>query len=286
MPELRELLTVEYWRTHPLESGYLAAGVVLFFFFLFASFPYVSAFSAVLAPMGLRVSSRDQSFAIPIGARLSQVRIIPDRPGAFPLFESDSVRIAPALLSIMLLRPGIRASADAYHGTIRITAHRSGPGTALKFSADKLDLGDYEALRALGAVIAGRLDATGSLVVMPDGPGADSGTIHLAAKDLSGRLNVPMPELNLGELDATVNLGNGVLSITNLKTSGGDVAIDGSGEIRLEPAWQDDALALHFTLAPSPAARMKLGFLLNFLPHPPGARPYSLGGTLGAPSFS
>ena len=286
MPEFRELLTLEYWRTHHLESGYLAAGVVLFFFFLFASFPYVSAFSAVLAPMGLRVSSAGQSVAIPIGAKLTQVRIAPDTPGAFPLFESNSVHIAPALLSILMLRPGIRASADAYNGTIHITAHRSGPGTALKFSADKIDLKSYEALRALGAILGGSLDATGSMVVMPDNPDADSGTLHLLATNLSGRMRIPMPLLSLGALDATMTLDKGVLSITSLKTSGGDLAIEGSGAIKLAPAWQDSAVAVHFTLVPSPAARMKLQFLLNLLPHPPGAAPYSVGGTLGAPTFS
>jgi type II secretion system protein N len=286
MPEYRELLTFEYWRTHRLESGYLATGIVLFFFFLFASFPYAGAFSAVLAPMGLRVSSEGQSLAIPIGAKLSQVRIAPDTPGAFPIFESSSVHIAPALLSILLLRPGIRASADAYQGTIKITAHRSGPGTALKFSADKIDLKSYEALRALGAILGGSLDATGSMLVMPDDPNSDTGTIHVLATDLSGRMRIPMPLLNLGVLDATLKLDKGVLSITSLKTSGGDLAIEGSGDIKLAPAWQDSALALHFTLVPSAAARMKLGFLLNVLPHPPGTAPYSLRGTLGSPNFS
>ncbi|HVA76964.1 MAG TPA: type II secretion system protein GspN [Candidatus Binataceae bacterium] len=286
MPDFKELLTFEYWRTHRLESGYLATGVVLFFFFLFASFPYASAFSAVLAPMGLRVSSEGQSIAIPIGAKLSQVRIAPDTPGAIPLFESDNVRVAPALLSILLLRPGIRASAHAYDGTVRITAHRSGPGTVLNFSADKVNLAGYEALRALGAVLGGELDATGSLVVMPDDPDTDSGTIHLVATGLTGRVKLPMPPLNLGNLDATLELEKGVLKVTSLKTSGGDLTIDGSGDIRLAPNWQDSALALRFTLVPSPSARMRLAFLLNFLPHPPGTRPYSLGGTLGSPTVS
>jgi type II secretion system protein N len=286
MPDFRELLTLDYWRTHRLESGYLATAVFLFFFFLFASFPYASAFSAVLAPMGLRVSSAGQSIALPIGAKLSQVRIAPDTPGAIPLFESESVQVAPALLSLLLLRPGIRASAAAYDGTVRITAHRSGPGTVLSFSADKVNLAAYQALRALGAVLGGELNATGSIVVMPDDPNSDSGTIHLVATGLSGRVKMPMAPLELGQLDATVKLDKGVLRITGLKTSGGDLAIDGGGDIKLAPNWQDSVLALHFTLVPAPAARMKLAFLLNFLPHPPGTRPYSLGGTLGSPTIS
>ncbi|MGH7781096.1 MAG: type II secretion system protein GspN [Candidatus Binataceae bacterium] len=287
MPEFSELFSPDYWRTHRLESGYLATGIVLFFFFLFESFPYVSAFSAVLAPMGLRVSSAGQSVAIPIGAKLSQVRIAPDVPGALPLFESASVHIAPALLSILMLRPGIRVSADAYAGKIRITAHRSGPGTVLNFSADKVDLKEYQALRALGAVIAGVLDAKGSMVVMPDDPNGDSGTVHLVASGLSGNIRaLPMPPLNLGNVDAAVTLDNGVLKIASLKSSGGDLTINGSGDIRLAPDWRNSALALRFTLVPSPGARMKIGFLLNFLPHRPGTRPYSLGGTIAAPTIS
>ena len=124
------------------------------------------------------------------------------------------------------------------------------------------------------------------MLVMPDDPNSDTGTIHLLATDLSGRMRIPMPLLNLGVLDATLKLDKGVLSITSLKTSGGDLAIEGSGDIKLAPVWQDSALALHFTLVPSAAARMKLGFLLNVLPHPPGTAPYSLRGTLGSPNFS
>ncbi|HVA79938.1 MAG TPA: type II secretion system protein GspN [Candidatus Binataceae bacterium] len=286
MPSFREPLAFDYWRTHRLESGYLAVGVVLFFFFLFANFPYAGAFSAVLAPMGLRVSSAGQSIDIPIGAKLSGVRIVPDAPGARPIFESQSVHIAPALLSILLLRPGVRASADAYQGTIRISAHRSGTGTTLDFSADKLNLADYEAVRAIGIALGGQLDATGSLRVMPDNPGSDSGTIHLLATGLTGRATGPMLGLNLGNMDATINLNRGTLQIVSLKTSGGDVMINGSGGIKLAPDWQGSALALRFTLATSPQARMRLGFLFNFLPHPPGTSPYRVGGTIGAPTIS
>ncbi|HUY27950.1 MAG TPA: type II secretion system protein GspN [Candidatus Binataceae bacterium] len=286
MPDFRALPTFDYWRTHRLESGYLATGVILFFFFLFANFPYAGAFSAVLAPMGLRVSSAGQSIALPIGAKLSQVRIVPDSPGARAIFESQSVHVAPALLSILLLRPGVRASADAYQGTIRISAHRSGAGTALDFSADKLNLAGYQALRALGVALGGELDATGSLSVMPDNPGSDSGTAHLLVTGLTGGLKGAMPALNLGNLDATLNLSQGVLQIVSLKTSGGDVTINGSGRIKLAPDWSDSALALRFTLLTSPQARMRLAFLLNFLPHPPGTSPYSLGGTIGAPTIS
>jgi type II secretion system protein N len=286
MDDFRELLSLEYWRTHRLESAYVATGLVLFVFFLFATFPYANILSAVLAPMGVRVSSAGQSIAIPIGAKLYNVRISPDAPGARPLFASESVHVAPALLSMLLLQPGIRASADAYQGTIQISAHRSGAGTALNFSARKVNLAGYEALRALGVALGGTLDATGSVVVIPEAPLSDSGTVHLIATGLEGRMKGSMPALKLGTLDASMSLDKGVLRLSSLKTSGGDLAINGSGNIRIAPNLRDSRLALHFTLLPAPTARMKLAFLLGLLPHPPGTRPYTLGGTIGSPTLS
>ncbi len=286
MANLYERLTLAYWKAHRLQAAYIAVGVVLFLVFLFANFPYVDAFSAALAPMGLKMDAQRQELALPIGAKLQEVRIIPDAPGALPVFESSSIRIAPAILSMLMLKPGIRASAAAYGGKIRLNAHRSGTATALNFSANGINLAELEMLHALGAALAGAADATGSALVMPDDLVLDSGTLHLDASNVMAHISGPLGIFRLGDLNLSATLSSGVLRIESLKTSGGDLMISLSGDVRLAPDLRDSALALHFTLVTTPQARMRLGPFLNLLPHPPGTRPYNLRGTITSPALT
>src|SRR5271156_5252083 len=65
MPDYNQYLSADYWRDHQLELAYGIAAFVLFFAFLFATFPYSLALQGALAPIGLRVESSGQAFALP-----------------------------------------------------------------------------------------------------------------------------------------------------------------------------------------------------------------------------
>src|SRR5260370_22591788 len=102
---------LDLMRDHLIELAYGAAGLLLFLIFLLASFPYTGALTGVLSPLGLSITDGGQQFAFPIGVNLSRVRVIDGSPD-HPLFESDSMRVAPALMALMLGSPRVVVHAD------------------------------------------------------------------------------------------------------------------------------------------------------------------------------
>ncbi|HTR62220.1 MAG TPA: type II secretion system protein GspN [Candidatus Binataceae bacterium] len=286
MPDFNQYLSREYWRAHQLELAYGIAAFVLFLAFMFATFPYGPALKAALGPMGLRFESSEQSLAFPFGARLDNVEVRSLTPGP-ALFTSESVRIWPALGSLLLFHPGISASAQAYGGNLKVSVHRSGDGAAVSFDTNKLDLAALHLLKEIGVALGGELSGEGKITIDPVSPGSDSGAAHLTAKGFLIRIPGPMPALGLGDVELTAKLNDGTVQLSEVKSSGGDLTIDGHGTIRLDSTdWRQSALAIDFTLTPSPTARQRLAFLLNFLPHPPGTGPYKLVGTISSPLFS
>lgn len=282
-----QYLSLDYWRAHLLELFYGVAGFVLFLVFLFATFPYAPAIKGVLSPLGLRFDSAEQQLALPFGARLENVSIRSLTAGAPPILQSHSVRIWPALGSLLLLHPGISGNADSYGGSLRFNVHRLGAGAKVSFDATKLDLASLHVLRQIGAALGGELFGDGKVAIDPASPIDNSGEAHLIAKGFLIRIPGPMAAIRLGDVDLKVRLDKGILQVEELKSSEGDLAIDGHGSISLDNEdWHQSALALQFLLTPAATARQRLAFLINFLPHPPNGVPYKLGGTLASPLLS
>src|SRR2546421_5234407 len=121
---------LDLMRDHLLELAYAAAGLLLFLIFLLASFPYADALTGVLSPLGLSITNSGQQFAFPIGVRLNRVRVI-DGSADHPLLESDSMRVSPALMALLLGSPGVVVHADLYGGALKFRARKSGDGTTL-----------------------------------------------------------------------------------------------------------------------------------------------------------
>jgi type II secretion system protein N len=284
MPDFKQYLSLDYWRAHRLELAYATTALALFIACLFSTFPYTAAMKGALAPMGLRFSSSGQRLALPFGARIENVSIRPLAPGTPALFESSSVRVWPSLGSLLLLHPGISASAAAYSGTLKVHVDRRGNGAFVSFDAEGIDLAALHLLHEIGAALGGQLSGDGELTFDPASPPADSGLAQLRAKGFLVRIASPMPPISLGEVDLKLHIDDGVAHVDSFKSSGGDLAIDGHGTIRIDRGdWHQSALALQFTMVPSPTARQRLSFLLNFLPRPPGTGPYKLTGTIAAP---
>lgn len=282
-----QFLSLDYWRTHSLELWYGIAGFVLFLVFLFATFPYAPAIKGVLSPLGLRFDSGEQELALPFGARLSNVSVRSFTPGTAPIFQSPSVRIWPALGSLLLLHPGVSGTADSYGGSLWFNVHRLGDNAKVSFDANKLDVASFHLLPQIGAALGGELSGDGRIAIDPVSPTDNSGTAHLIAKGFLIRIPGPMPATRLGEVDLKVRLDKGVLQVEELKSSEGDLAVDGHGSIRLDTEdWHQSTLALQFMLTPAATARQGLAFLINLLPHPPNGVPYKLGGTIASPLLS
>jgi type II secretion system protein N len=270
---------------HAARIAYAAIGVGLFLAFLLATFPYADTLSSVLAPMGLRLSSRGQGMTFPYGLRMDDVMLDSPADGR-TFFQSERLRVTPAFLSWLMGTPGVRISADAYGGSFDIRARRYGNATDFIFNGADLHLESYTALRAMGLNLGGILSGDGEAFVAPNDINADHGTAHLTALGASYRMFAGMAPLKLGDVTAILKLEQGKITIQKLESHGGDLMLSGRGVIQLEPYLPDSEVAIRFQLATTPTGAKQLGLLLNFLPHPPNSTPYFLSGTLGLPSLS
>jgi len=270
---------------HAAKIAYTAIGVVLFFAFLLATFPYADTLSGVIAPMGLRLTSRGQGMSFPYGLRMDGVMLDSPADGR-QIFQSDRLRVTPALLSWLMGSPGVRIDADAYGGNFDVRARRSGDATEISFNGADLHLENYTALRSMGVNLGGIISGNGDAYISAGDIGADHGTIHLTASGASYRMFAGTAPLKLGDVTAILKLDQGKLTIVQLESHGGDVALSARGVIQLQPNLPDSAVAIRFQLTTTPVGRERLGLLLNFLPHPPNSTPYFLSGTLGAPGLS
>ena len=272
-------------REHASKVAYAAIGVALFLAFLLASFPYADTISGVLAPTGLRLTSRGQSMTFPYGLRMDGVMLDSPADGR-AFFQSDTLRVTPALLSWLMGSPGVRISADAYGGNFDLRARRHGDATEVSFNGADLHLDAYTALRAMGVNLGGIVSGTGDAYLAQNDLFADRGIVNLTASGASYRIFAGTPALKLGDITAIVKLDRGKITIQQLESHGGDVTLSGRGVIELQPNIPDSEVAIRFQLATTPVGRQRLGFIMNFLPHPPNSTPYFLSGRLGFPSLT
>ena len=204
MPDFRQYLTLDYWRAHPLDLSYGIAALVLFLGFLFATFPYSLAMESALAPLGLRFESSGQGFAFPMGAHLDNVSLRSSiEPGVPPYFESQRVKVWPALGSLLLCHPGISASAQAYSGTLDVHVHRSGDQAVISFDADKLNLAALHLLSNLGASLGGEISGNGKVSIDPIAPQDDGGVANVHAKGFTIQIPGGMKAVSLGDVNLT-----------------------------------------------------------------------------------
>jgi type II secretion system protein N len=276
-----------HWHRYRTPLAYALFGVILFASFLFATFPYSATLSKVLAPMGYQFSSTSQQLNFPFGAQLTDVRINPlTSSGHDPMIECPVMTIAPSLLSILMLQPGVRVKANLYDGIARATIRPSSGGTAITYDLDAMNISEQHLFTLPVGSASGTVSGTGKLWLSPQDLTTDIGKGELDGKELeikSDFLNAP---IRLGTGQATFNLDHGLLTIENLKTTGADLTLTATGTIQLSPNPADSTIAIQFTLIPTPSAASRLALLFHLLPHPPGPQPYNLTGTLNSPRIS
>jgi type II secretion system protein N len=270
-----------------VRAAYAAVGLTLFAAYLISTFPYSSTLSKVLAPMGLEVSSTSQSASFPFGARLAGVRLTSTRAASEGLLvESSAVTIAPAFLSMLTLHPGVRVKAALYDGIVNVTLRPSGGGTAISYDLDAVDIARQRLFTIpAGGAASGTLSGSGNMVLYP-GDVAQTGDGELRAAGLTLKSPFASAPIRLGDGHSKFKLDQGVLTIEEFTTSGGDLMLAAEGTVQLAPNAGESQLAIQFTLSPTPAAVSQLAILFGMLPHPPGPQPYRLTGTLSAPRIS
>jgi type II secretion system protein N len=233
--------------------------------------------------MGLEVSSTSQSASFPFGARLAGVRLSSTRPAsAGLLLESPNVTIAPAFLSMLTLHPGVRVKASLYDGVVNITIRPSGSGTAISYDLDSVDIARQRIFAIPGAAASGRLSGSGD-ILLASGDIAQDGDGDLRAAGLTLKSPFATAPIHLGDGHSKFKLDQGMLTIEQFTTSGGDLTLTAEGTVQLAPDPGESQLAIQFTLSAAPTAVAQLSALFGMLPHPPGPQPYRLTGTLNAP---
>jgi len=287
MPELPESASASFWRSHLVQIGYAVFGLILFAGLLFATFPYTATLSKVLAPMGFEFTSATQSIHFPFGAELTGVSVRSMTSSApYPALECPVITIAPSLLSLLTLQPGVRVNASLYDGVAKVTIRPSSGGTAVSYDLDAVNVAEQRLFSLPGASASGTISGNGELWLSPADLDADTGDGEVSGAGLAIKSPFASAPILLGNADAKFKIDRGVLTIEGLKTSGGDLTVTASGTIQLAPDPAQSTIAIQFTLALAPAAASRLGAMFAFLPHPPGSDPYRLTGTLSAPQIS
>ncbi len=287
MPERPLARLGDFARAHRDALLYAGFGALVFIASLAATFPYTATLAALLRPLRLGFSSSGQAISLPLGASLSDVRLVSLEPSSPFEIESPDVTLAPALGALLLGRPGVRVHARIYGGALRATVYRSGAKIGVRFALSDMGLARIAALRETGINVVGRVSGDGSAKLATADASAASGTFAFRTADLSLQIASGFAPIRLGKVEGEARLSpGGALRISSLTGQGPDGAIDGHGTIRLGPDARQSRIDFALTIQPSAEGRRRLGVLFGLLPHPPDARPYLLSGPLLAPSMS
>jgi type II secretion system protein N len=286
MADLRQYLTLEYWREHSLMAAYVAWGVILFLVFTVGNFPYQDTLSAIVMPLGCKLAYDDQRSSFPIGAVLENVRLISQDSTGGMLFQSADMTLAPALGSMLIGRPGLHINAEAYDGRILATVWRIRDGIAIDFDARTLNLARYKMAAQYGVRLIGTLSGAGSLALSQQSLNGSTGHFGFTGKAITLRLGGTFAPITLTDCSGTFRLDNGKLKIEQLDGKGPDLTLHVNGEATLGPDIADSTLQATLELNPTPMGRARLGILLGLLPRPPDSRPYQIRGPLLSPTIS
>ncbi len=266
---------------------YCTFGAAVFIASLAATFPYAATLTALLQPLSLGFSSSGQGLSLPLGAALSDVRVVSLEPASAFEIESPDVTLAPALGALLLGEPGVRLHAQLYGGALSATVYRKGAKIGLSFALSDMGLARLAALHAFGGNVLGRISGGGWAELAGTGAAATTGELNFRTADLTIQVAEGFAPIRLGQLEGALTLARGgALRVSKLSGNGPDGAIQGQGTIHLGRNARQSRIDLELTIQPSAEGRKRLGVLFGLLPHPPGAQPYLLSGPLLTPSIS
>src|ERR1700731_198906 len=264
-------------------------GAAVFASFLAADFPYGETLTSVLAPYHLKLTYSAQHLSVPIGAKLTNVRLFSTANAATDdaLLQSPAMTLAPTLASLLFGSPGMHVRADLYGGLVRLTLHQRAGAVNLDFDLDSLQLAQSAQLRALGAVVDGTLSGNGTAQINGPNLPDDNAMIKVSGDQLAISIVNGFPAIHLGTLTGNLKLERGAVKLDGFVGHGADLDLKADGTIQLGETPEDSTIDLTLYLDPTPAGRDHFGFFMKLLPHPPGPdAPFSIQGDLLSPSIS
>ena len=243
---------------------------------------------------GMRVELRELSPAFPFGLRVSRCVVRTWEAGREPVFDMTQVSLRFRILPLLRGAVGMAVQGRAYGGTLSGEASRSRDQQyQLEAVLQSLRLGEHPGIAQLfGRQVSGTVSGE----VQLSGPMGDkmksTGGGKIELRQGSWPVNSPylkIKSLDEMELNATVKLGQGTLTVEGCDFKAAGIQGTLKGSVNLATTWSESALELAgegqvdgtiLNLEPAVTARvqplLQQGKLI----------PFHIRGTLGAPQLS
>jgi type II secretion system protein N len=249
--------------------------------FLSWTFPYdklkeriVATFNAQQktssTPQELQIDELESSFVTGVkatGVRLIQPSRDPKKPAS--KIEIDQARARISLLGLLFGNKDVSFDIDAFGGTVKGTFEDTGKERDIDLTFDAVDISKIGAIAAsIGFPLDGRLSGTIDFE-LPEGKASKgNGKINLEvlnmhagdAKELTVVTKLgpfTLPRLNVGTFTVTGEAKDGVLKLTKVGASGGDVDVSGEGRVQLREVATDAHLDANLKFKINDAYRSK-----------------------------
>jgi type II secretion system protein N len=238
-------------------AGYPVFYVFCLFFFFSVTFPYdklkeriVTTFNAQQrgssSPQELQIDELDSSFVT--GVKAKGVKLI--SPSTDPTkgpteIKIDEARARISLLSLLVGNKDVSFKIEAFDGVIKGNYAESSKERSIEVNFEGVDMSKIDAISAnVGFPLDGRLNGNITLQ-LPEGKASKgNGNINLEVKDMfagnAKELTVKtplgpftLPRLKVGQFTVTGEAKDGVLKLTKIGSSGGDVDVVGDGRVQM-----------------------------------------------------
>ena len=284
--------------------GYGVFATAVFIISVAASFPYADTISTLLEPMGIKVAFQRQQLNFPLGARLTDVRLI-SVPAGQALLESPEIIISPALLGLFRGQAALRILARIYGGVIEGTIHQHAGVVTVNFDLESIELAQLiQGIAQLqvetqvdenepqrfseypGTAWEGQLSGRGFAQMAGSDVAGGQASLTIVGRRIEVTIVNGLPSLDLGVVRGKLVLENGIATLQDVRADGSDGKLEAHGEIRLAPALAGSDMNLTVSVIPTRKAWTNFGALLNMLPHAPSEGPYDIKGLLSSLTVS
>jgi type II secretion system protein N len=271
----------ELFKKYGKYAGYPVFYIFCLLLFFSWTFPYeklkeriVTTFNAQQkgssSPQELQIEELDSSFITGIKAKGVKLISPPTDPTKGPSeIKIDEARARISLISLIFGNKDVSFKLEAFDGVIKGSYEENSKQRAIEVNFEGVDMSKVDAIAAnVGFPLDGRLNGTISLQ-LPEGKASKgNGTINLEVKDMfagnAKELTVKtplgpftLPRLKVGQFTVTGEAKDGVLKLTKIGSSGGDVDVVGDGRVQMREVATDAHLDANLKFKINDAYRNK-----------------------------
>ncbi len=263
------------------KAGYPVFYLFCLFIFLTWTFPYEKLRDRIVAqfnaqqrssqhPQELQIDDLDSSFLT--GVKAKGVRLIapPSEPGKSPsILTIDEARARISLLGLLVGNKDVSFKIEAFDGTIKGNYEDTGKDRSIDIEFEGVEVGRVDTIAAsIGFPLDGKLTGTLKLA-LPEGKASKAnGNLALDVKEMNAgsvkelALKTPMgpfslPRLKIGNFNVTGEAKDGVIKISKIAASGGDVDVSGDGKVQMREVATDSHLDMNLKFKINDSYRTK-----------------------------